>query len=184
MSISTSRNGLLADAIDKVCAQTSRVEVLCSHPEERLSATDSMLYYVGTFPLAAGNNGKDECATRVIDQGQITVGATNINDKKSSFSNFGNVQQAFSRIHVTEHALVHDSGTSYAAPHVAGMIAAILSSLPSGQTMSPLEMKDKIIADAPGGVVDMKKFPNSNNRLIRFDASLRGTAAQPSASAS
>ncbi|KAJ7622567.1 subtilisin-like protease PR1F [Mycena polygramma] len=60
--------------------------------------------------------------------------------------------------------LVHVSGTSYAAPHVAGMMAAILSSLPSGKTLSPLDMKDKIIADAQGGVVDMAKFPNSNNR--------------------
>ncbi|KAJ7453036.1 peptidase S8/S53 domain-containing protein [Mycena galericulata] len=66
MSLSTSRNGLLADAIDK--AVSNGIHVV----------------------LSAGNNGKDECATRVVDQGQITVGATNINDKKSSFSNFGN----------------------------------------------------------------------------------------------
>ncbi|KAJ7481377.1 peptidase S8/S53 domain-containing protein [Mycena galericulata] len=165
MSLSTTRNGLLANTIDE--AVSNGIHVV----------------------LSAGNNGKDECATRVVDQGQITVGATNINDKKSSFSNFGNCVDVYgpgTSILAAQpnQQQARSRGTSYAAPHVAGMIAAILSSLPSGQTMSPLEMKDKIIADAPGGVVDMKKFPNSNNRLIRFDASLRGTAAQPSASAS
>ncbi|KAJ7257382.1 peptidase S8/S53 domain-containing protein [Mycena rebaudengoi] len=141
--------------------------------------------------IAAGNSNADQCDWYLPDLGQITVGATDIDDKKASFSNFGPCVDVYApgasilaanlagvgfffmnRISFPQFrfhkGLMVRSGTSYAAPLVAGMIAAIISATGN---MSPADMKERIIADATGKMVDFT-FANSQNRLALMDPAL------------
>ncbi|KAJ7252898.1 peptidase S8/S53 domain-containing protein [Mycena rebaudengoi] len=141
--------------------------------------------------IAAGNSNADQCDWYLPDLGQITVGATDIDDKKASFSNFGPCVDVYApgasilaanlagvgfffmnRISFPQFrfhkGLMVRSGTSYAAPLVAGMIAAIISATGN---MSPADMKERIIADATRKMVDFT-FANSQNRLALMDPAL------------
>ncbi|KAJ7116957.1 peptidase S8/S53 domain-containing protein [Mycena epipterygia] len=129
--------------------------------------------------LVPGAKGADVCDLWVADVGQINVGATDIADKMASFSNFGKCVDVYgpgqSIVTASKDGKVAPiDGTSFAAPHVAGMIAAILSKEGS---MTPTAMKAKIISDAKGSVVDIADYANSNNRLVTFDPSLRDLMA-------
>lgn len=81
-----------------------------------------------TTVVAAGNDGTDACnqsPARAIDA--VAVAATDRNDTRASFSNYGNCVDIFapgasivSSWHTASNALASVSGTSMAAPHVAG----------------------------------------------------------------
>ncbi|KAJ7863371.1 peptidase S8/S53 domain-containing protein [Mycena leptocephala] len=124
--------------------------------------------------IAAGNSNVDWCKYYLpSDIGHIVVGATDIDDNKADFSNFGpcvDVYAPGASIVVASHTggLTLKSGTSFSTPLVAGMIAAIISSTGN---MSPADMKKRIIADATGKVVNFATFANSHNRLALMDPS-------------
>ncbi|ELU17423.1 hypothetical protein CAPTEDRAFT_54371, partial [Capitella teleta] len=91
-----------------------------------------------TFVIAAGNSAEDTCETAPAKvSAAITVAASNSNDELAYFTNAGpcinivapgeNVIGA--DIHSPNSTQVH-SGTSFAAPYVAGVIGVYLSSLP------------------------------------------------------
>ncbi|KAJ7088742.1 peptidase S8/S53 domain-containing protein [Mycena belliarum] len=92
--------------------------------------------------VAAGNDGENMCKQRIGNFGQIVVGATDIGDKRSTFSNFGSA-------HLTSSAISPLDGTSFAAPHVTGMIAAIIA---AEGNLSPAAMKAKIKQNVVGSV--------------------------------
>ena len=98
--------------------------------------------------VAAGNDGADASEHKPANQANtITVGATDINDKYASFSNYGSmvdisgpgvsVVGAYSSLSQLctvnnlppEQCYVIISGTSQATPHVTGVVARYLSSL-------------------------------------------------------
>ncbi|KAG6825527.1 hypothetical protein H0H92_003389 [Tricholoma furcatifolium] len=111
--------------------------------------------------VAAGNGGKDASSTLpgCVEEA-ITVGASNISDKRAAFSNYGPTVDLFAPgveilstsndgaiseacdrdIHGAYRGLITES-----APHVAGLVANILSK--EGQ-MSPLEMSSRLKAMA------------------------------------
>ncbi|KAJ7253214.1 peptidase S8/S53 domain-containing protein [Mycena rebaudengoi] len=127
--------------------------------------------------VAAGNDKEDQCCETIPDLGQISVGATNIEDKKADFSNFGPCVDLYApgesilAARIDSQVLGPMDGTSFAAPMISGMIATIISK--SGN-LSPTKMKQKIIADAGNGsVVDLAQYLNSNNYLGRLDPTLR-----------
>jgi subtilisin family serine protease len=103
-----------------------------------------------TYAIAAGNsntNAANSSPARVSEA--ITVGATTINDARSSFSNFGSVVDIFapgsgilSAWNTSDTATNTISGTSMATPHVAGVAARFLQANP---TATPAQARNAIV---------------------------------------
>jgi subtilisin family serine protease len=123
-----------------------------------------------TYSIAAGNSNSDASnfsPARVAEA--LTVGATDISDNRASFSNYGAVLDLFAPgVNITSAWIGSDtatntiSGTSMAAPHVAGVAALYLQSNPGA---SPGQVGDAIRNNAtPGRVVN--PGPGSPNLLL------------------
>ncbi|MEU6023439.1 S8 family serine peptidase [Micromonospora sp. NPDC047134] len=122
-----------------------------------------------TYSIAAGNEGMDACQVspaRVPDA--ITVGATDRINMRTWFSNYGKCLDVFapgasivSARHSNNTGSATASGTSMAAPHVAGAAALLLHSNPS---WTPKQVRDRIVTTGlAGGVYDTK---GSIDRLL------------------
>lgn len=86
------------------------------------------------YTISAGNNDNDACLkSPARTSGALTVGASDINNNKAYFSNFGVCVDIFAPgVSITSAYNLDDSansiysGTSMAAPHIAGMVALYL----------------------------------------------------------
>ena len=111
-----------------------------------------------TFVVAAGNGAADARGFSPSGVAEaITVGATDINDTRANFSNYGPVLDVFapgvnisSAYYTSDSAGAGMSGTSMAAPHVAGVAALYMEKVGN---KSPVEVRDAIVAAATIGVV-------------------------------
>ncbi|KAF3178325.1 hypothetical protein TWF106_009539 [Orbilia oligospora] len=113
--------------------------------------------------VAAGNENQDACNTSPAGFSRqipiISVGATDIDDARASFSNFGNcvdihapgvdIVSTFSTGNTATRSL---QGTSMACPHVTGMIADLLVLNPNLR-QDPVGMKRLVISKAQQGVI-------------------------------
>ncbi|HET8662241.1 MAG TPA: S8 family serine peptidase, partial [Micromonosporaceae bacterium] len=123
-----------------------------------------------TYAIAAGNSNADACNFSPARVGTaITLGATDINDNRASFSNWGTCLDLFapgvsipSAWWTSDTATASLSGTSMASPHAAGAAALVASANP---TWSPQQVRDQIVADATTGVVG-NPGAGSPNRLL------------------
>jgi subtilisin family serine protease len=132
------------------------------------------------YAIAAGNNGSAACnfsPARV--PAAITVGATQQNDARASFSNFGTCLDLFAPgVGITSAwfnsntATNTISGTSMASPHVAGAAALVASANP---TWTPAQIRDELVADATPNVVT-NPGTGSPNLLLFVD---NGTTGPP-----
>lgn len=159
MSVSTRRNKILNDAVDGIIKSGLAVVT------------------------AAGNAGNDSCAySPASATSAITVAASNINDSRSSFSNFGGCinlyapgENIVSAWHTGDDSTRDLSGTSAACPYVAGTAAVLLAENPS---LTPFDVSAVLYTTATKSVVQQNETIvndaslnkdgsfHSNNRLI------------------
>lgn len=124
------------------------------------------------YALAAGNSNANACSTSPARLGKdvdvLTVGASDINDAKASFSNHGECVNLFApgkNITSTlnkETGTQSMNGTSMASPHVAGAIALHLEAHPAD---TPKEAKVDIVNAATPDVISGLPAKTANKLL-------------------
>jgi hypothetical protein len=123
-----------------------------------------------TYAVAAGNDNSDACDYSPARVGPaLTVGASTKSDARASYSNSGSCLDLFapgsgvtSTWNTSNTATKTLSGTSMAAPHVAGAAALILQQQPSA---TPGAVAQALVQSVTTGVVSNKGY-GSPNRLL------------------
>lgn len=123
-----------------------------------------------TYVVAAGNDNVDACTISPAHiPAVLTVGATTATDRRAGFSNFGACLDLFApgdnittAVFTSDTANARVSGTSLAAPHVAGVAALYLERNP---TATPAQVAAALITTAtPNKVIN--PGAGSPNRLL------------------
>lgn len=138
-----------------------------------------------TFVVAAGNDNRDACSgspNRVAEA--LTVAASDNQDRRSSFSNHGPCVDLFapgsgilSAYHNSDTNTATLSGTSMAAPHVAGAAALFLSANPAA---TPDQVASALLTQATPNV--LSNVTGAPNRLLYVRAlGGEGTVTPPPA---
>jgi cerevisin len=124
------------------------------------------------FAVAAGNEYSDACNVSPASAENVTtVGASDVRDNMASFSNFGECVDVFApgvMINSTwneKHSHNVISGTSMAAPHVAGAIAVLLSRY-ADRDFSPEEMTSLVKRLATKDT--LSRIPEDTDNLLLF----------------
>jgi cerevisin len=119
------------------------------------------------FAVAAGNDNADACSySPAAAEGPVTVGASAFTDERAYFSNYGKCVDIFApglNIQSTwigsEHATNVISGTSMASPHIAGLLAYLLSLHPAidsafaVEAITPKQLRKDLIAIGTRGLL-------------------------------
>jgi len=113
-----------------------------------------------SMAVAAGNDRGDACRTSpAAAELAITVGATQNDDRRSSFSAVGTCVDVFAPGTNIKSAWIGTptsvntiSGTSMATPHVCGVATQILG---ENRSLTPQEVKEKIVRDASSGLINL-----------------------------
>lgn len=133
------------------------------------------------FAVAAGNSADDACNySPANSEDVITVGATAPFDEIAYFSNYGKCVDLFApgtfingAIAGAPNVYTSGSGTSFASPHVAGVIALALQN----NTFTPAEMKSFIQETALKGAVKDLPANTPNYSLYSKPPTCRETLA-------
>nr|POF06988.1 alkaline protease 2 [Quercus suber] len=133
------------------------------------------------FAVAAGNDNADSCNySPAAAEKAVTVGASTLSDERAYFSNFGKCNDIFApglNIWSTwigsKYAINQISGTSMASPHVAGLLAYLLSLQPSKDSafavaeITPKKLKENLIAIATEGA--LTDVPSSTKNILAWN---------------
>ena len=125
-----------------------------------------------TFVVAAGNSYADACTYSPSSEASaITVGATDSTDTFAAFSNRGAcVDIVAPGVHIISAAITSPtatsskSGTSMAAPHVAGVVANMLSNAP---TLTPAQVASQLSATATRATLTSLPSGTTNKLLYQ-----------------
>jgi subtilisin family serine protease len=147
-----------------------------------------------TVVVAAGNDNVDACNhSPARTPAAITVGATNTDDSRATYSNYGSCLDIFAPgtsipstwLGVNYYAIL--SGTSMAAPHVAGVIVRFLGQYPG---LSPAQVTNSIKTSStknlvtspgtgsPNRLVYLAVLPDTTNVSLSVAGSLRTVASR------
>ena len=143
------------------------------------SAVASLVASGVAVVVAAGNSNTDACtASPARAASAITVGATTTSDSRASFSNYGSCLDIFapgSNITSTlpGNSTAVYSGTSMAAPHVAGLAAVALSLT----AMNPTQLATYLTDNATAGVVSSAGTSSPN--LLAYLSNSTGSTPPP-----
>jgi len=119
------------------------------------------------FAVAAGNDNADSCNySPAAAEKAVTVGASTLGDERAYFSNFGKCNDIFAPgLNIlstwigSKYAVNTISGTSMASPHIAGLLAYLLSLQPAKDSayavvdITPKKLKDNLISIATSGAL-------------------------------
>lgn len=121
------------------------------------------IVYVGV----AGNQSEDSCESYPHDtSGRLTVGASDIDNKKAEVSNYGDCVDLYapgvsitSASHLDDSSFIQYTGTSMSSPMVAGVAALFLEAYPEA---TPAQTKAAIVNNStPDAVTDVPSGPNN-----------------------
>lgn len=137
-----------------------------------------------TVVAAAGNSNVDACTqSPARAAGLVTVAASDRNDFKAGFSNWGACVALWapgvgiaSAGHTATNAVVTMNGTSMAAPHAAGAAALLLQASPS---LAPATLRTQLLARATPNAVS--GAPTNTARGLLY-AGLEGATPAPTPS--
>jgi serine protease len=138
------------------------------------SAVEAAVQSGVSFVVAAGNSNADACnASPARAPSAVTVGSTTSSDGRSSFSNYGTCLDIFapgssitSAWYDSDSSTRTISGTSMAAPHVAG-VAALLLSEDSSQT--PADVTAALVSKSSKDRVSDPRSGSPNRLLFSLD---------------
>ena len=133
------------------------------------------------FAVAAGNDNADSCnySPAAADQA-VTVGASTFSDERAYFSNYGKCNDIFAPgLNIlstwigSEHAVNTISGTSMASPHIAGLLAYMLSLQPASDSayavadITPKKLKANLISIATTGA--LSDVPSNTKNILAWN---------------
>jgi cerevisin len=133
------------------------------------------------FAVAAGNDNADSCNySPAAAENAVTVGASTLADERAYFSNYGKCNDIFApglNILSTwiggKYATNTISGTSMASPHIAGLLAYLLSLQPAKDSayavadITPKKLKANLISIATEGA--LTDVPSNTKNILAWN---------------
>lgn len=133
------------------------------------------------FAVAAGNDNADSCNySPAAAENAVTVGASTLLDERAYFSNYGKCNDIFAPgLNIlstwigSDHATNTISGTSMASPHIAGLLAYMLSLQPSKDSsyavadITPAKLKKNLISIATSGA--LTDVPSNTANILAWN---------------
>merc|ERR1711881_558459 len=133
------------------------------------------------FAVAAGNDNADSCNySPAAAEKAVTVGASTLEDTRAYFSNYGKCNDIFApglNIQSTwigsKYAINTISGTSMASPHIAGLLAYLLSLQPAKDSayavaeITPKKLKANLLAIATENA--LSDIPSATPNLLAWN---------------